>query len=99
MSNKSVIVDAVRSPIGIKNGQLVGMRPDDLAAQVVKGLLKRNPNLKPEKSQTYEAGIDYSKNMLNTSLTYFYTDFTDKIETTPGSAADEMTWKNLAKRY
>jgi acetyl-CoA acyltransferase len=48
MSRKSVIVDAVRSPIGVKNGKLAGIRPDDLSAQVVKGLLKRNPNLKPE---------------------------------------------------
>ena len=48
MSTKSVIVDAVRSPIGVKNGNLMGIRPDDLSAQVVKGLLKRNPNLKPE---------------------------------------------------
>ena len=48
MSTKSVIVDGVRSPIGIKNGNLVGIRADDLSAQVVKGLLKRNPNLKPE---------------------------------------------------
>jgi len=38
----SVIIDAVRSPIGIKNGNLVGIRPDDLTAQVVKGLLNRN---------------------------------------------------------
>jgi len=42
MSIKSVIIDAVRSPIGLKNGQLIGIRPDDLAAQVVKGLLARN---------------------------------------------------------
>jgi len=48
MSTKSVIVDAVRSPIGVKNGNLIGIRPDDLSAQVVKALLKRNPNLKPE---------------------------------------------------
>jgi len=48
MSQKSMIIDAVRSPIGVKNGQLIGIRPDDLAAQVVKGLLKRNPQLKPE---------------------------------------------------
>ena len=48
MSTKSVIVDAVRSPIGVKNGKIVGTRPDDISAQVVKGLLKRNPNLKPE---------------------------------------------------
>jgi acetyl-CoA acetyltransferase family protein len=44
---QSVIVDAVRSPIGIKNGQLVGIRPDDLAAQVVKGLLARHESLSP----------------------------------------------------
>jgi acetyl-CoA acyltransferase len=48
MSTKSVIVDAVRSPIGVKNGKIVGTRPDDISAQVVKGLVKRNPNLKPE---------------------------------------------------
>ncbi|MFQ6614424.1 MAG: acetyl-CoA C-acyltransferase, partial [Fidelibacterota bacterium] len=48
MSQTSVIIDAVRSPIGVKNGQLIGIRPDDLAAQVVRGLLKRNVGLKPE---------------------------------------------------
>ena len=37
--NDSVIVDAVRSPIGIKNGSMIGIRPDDLTAQITKGLL------------------------------------------------------------
>jgi acetyl-CoA acyltransferase len=45
MSNKSVIIDGVRSPIGMKNGAIVGMRPDDLAAQIVSGLVKRNPSV------------------------------------------------------
>lgn len=47
MENKtSVIVDAVRSPIGVKRGRMAGnIRPDDLAAQVLKRLLERNPNL------------------------------------------------------
>ena len=43
---ESVILSAKRSPIGIKNGKMVGIRPDDLASQVVKGLLdsvKVNP--------------------------------------------------------
>jgi len=43
---ESVIIGAKRSPIGIKNGQMVGIRPDDLASQVVKGLIdsvKVNP--------------------------------------------------------
>jgi acetyl-CoA acetyltransferase len=42
---QSVIIDAVRSPIGIKNGNLIGIRPDDLTAQVVKQLLKRNKSI------------------------------------------------------
>jgi acetyl-CoA acetyltransferase family protein len=44
----SVIIDAVRSPIGLKNGEMIGMRPDDITAQVVKSLLARNPKVKPE---------------------------------------------------
>ncbi len=41
----SVILDAVRSPLGGKNGNIVGLRPDDLAAQVIFALLERNKNL------------------------------------------------------
>jgi acetyl-CoA acyltransferase len=36
------IVDAVRSPIGRKNGALAGMRGDDLAAQVLNALVRRS---------------------------------------------------------
>ena len=46
--SESVIIDAVRSPIGVKNGNLVGIRPDDLAAQTVKSLFNRNENVNPE---------------------------------------------------
>ena len=41
----TVIVDGVRSPIGLKNGNMVGMRSDDLSADIVKALLKRNRNI------------------------------------------------------
>lgn len=37
-----VIVDAVRTPIGRYNGSLKSIRPDDLAAVVIKGLIERN---------------------------------------------------------
>lgn len=57
--NKSLIIDAVRSPIGIKNGKLVGIRADDLTAQVVKGLLKRNPNLDPEMVEDVVVGCAF----------------------------------------
>ncbi len=39
--NEVVIVDAVRSPIGKHNGLLSSVRPDDLLAEVLKGLVDR----------------------------------------------------------
>ena len=41
----SVIIDAVRSPIGVKRGKLVGIRADELLAQVIHALLERNKNI------------------------------------------------------
>ena len=38
---ESVIIGAKRSPIGINNGKMLGIRPDDLASQVVLGLLEK----------------------------------------------------------
>jgi len=43
--NNSVIIDGVRSPIGLKNGNLMGMRSDDISSQVISKLLDRNKNL------------------------------------------------------
>jgi len=42
-----VIVDAVRTPIGRHGGALAGVRPDDLAAGVLRALLDRSPGLDP----------------------------------------------------
>ena len=57
--NESVIIDAVRSPIGIKNGNMVGIRPDDLTAQVVKELLKRNKNANPNEIDDFVMGCAF----------------------------------------
>lgn len=40
-----VIVDAVRTPFGRYNGALKDVRPDDLAAIVIKALIERNPSV------------------------------------------------------
>jgi acetyl-CoA acetyltransferase family protein len=45
MSVDSFIIDGARSPIGTKNGQMVGVRSDDLSAQVILGLMQRNKNI------------------------------------------------------
>ena len=59
MSNQAVIIDATRSPIGVKNGEMVGIRPDDLAAQVVKGLMDRNPTVKLEEIEDLVMGCAF----------------------------------------
>jgi acetyl-CoA acetyltransferase family protein len=42
------IVDAVRTPVGKLGGSLATVRPDDLAAAVVRALAERNPGLEPD---------------------------------------------------
>jgi len=39
----TVIVDAIRTPIGALGGVLASIRPDDMAAHVIKAILERNP--------------------------------------------------------
>lgn len=47
-SSSAVIVDIIRSPVGrAVKGSLAGVRPDDLAASVVRELLSRNPQVDP----------------------------------------------------
>jgi acetyl-CoA acyltransferase len=38
---EAVIIEAVRTPIGRRNGALSGIRPDDLAAMVLKEVVRR----------------------------------------------------------
>ena len=46
-SPASYVVDFVRTPFGRHGGALAAVRPDDLAATTVKGLLERHPDLDP----------------------------------------------------
>jgi acetyl-CoA acyltransferase len=55
MSSDALIVDAVRSPIGRRNGSLAGTRGDELAAQVLNGLLARH-DLDPAEIEDVQMG-------------------------------------------
>ena len=57
--SKSVIIHGVRSPIGTKNGEMIGMRPDDITAQVIKGLLERNKEIKNEEVEDVVVGCAF----------------------------------------
>jgi len=55
-----------------------------------------NPSLSPEKSKTYEGGIDFFFRSLSSSITYFHTDFEDKIESVTRPNGDQ-SWDNVGK--
>lgn len=55
-----------------------------------------NPDLDPEESDTYEIGLDWYHKAFDASLTYFYTDFEDKIETV-STAGGATSWENLGE--
>lgn len=49
MSSEAYVVSAVRSPMGRGlKGQFANTRIDDIAAELIKHILKKNPNLAPE---------------------------------------------------
>lgn len=53
-------------------------------------------NLDPEKSRSYEIGADYAVSGVSASLTWFHTDFQDKItETNDPDHPGGRTWENL----
>ena len=45
--NEVFVLDTVRTPVGRHGGALAGVRPDDLAAHVLRALLERNRRLDP----------------------------------------------------
>src|SRR3954453_6753522 len=51
----ALIIDAVRSPIGRKNGSLASVRGDELCAQVLNGLVARN-DLDPAEIEDVQLG-------------------------------------------
>jgi acetyl-CoA acyltransferase len=60
MTKEAVIVSAVRTPVGkAKRGSLTTVRPDDLAATVIKELLKRTPNLDPAEIEDVVIGCAF----------------------------------------
>lgn len=48
MSKDVYIIDGIRTPIGSFGGTLSPVRPDDMAAHVIKTLMERNPSVKGE---------------------------------------------------
>ncbi len=60
------------------------------------GIWSGNEDLTPEKSKTYEVGMDYTKGTLSSSLTYFSTDFKDQIGYEYNAEEDITQYKNIS---
>ena len=56
---ESCIVDGARSPIGLKNGAMVGVRSDDLSAMVIKGMMDRNIEIPKEAIEDVVVGCAF----------------------------------------
>lgn len=72
--------------------------PDELATDYVSDWGTHyigNPGLRPEKSTTYDAGVDYSRDLFKSSFTLFHTDFRDKILSYYDGALKAQTFKNV----
>ena len=54
-----------------------------------------NANLKPQESTNYEIGVNYTGYGTDINLTYFYTDFENKIEYSPLGYINNVWWTQL----
>jgi acetyl-CoA acyltransferase len=93
--SKSVIIDAVRSPIGIKNGNMVGIRPDDLAAQVVKGLLARKSSINPSKIEDLILGCAFPEGPQGMLMAKGVAILANIPETTGGSVVNRFCGSSM----
>jgi len=72
--------------------------PDELATDYISSWGTHyigNPDLKPEKSTSYDVGVAYTKDLFKSELTFFHSIFRDKILSYDDSALKAKTFKNV----
>ena len=84
------IVDAVRTPIGKYAGALAQVRPDDLAAHVVRALMDRSPNLDPSRVDDVVLGNTNGAGEENRNVGRMAVLLADLPVTVPGSTVNRL---------
>ncbi|MGB9822749.1 TonB-dependent receptor domain-containing protein, partial [Thermodesulfovibrio sp.] len=72
--------------------------PDELAVDYISSWgihYLGNPDLKPEKSKSYDVGFAYTKDFFNAELTFFHSEFKDKILSYDDNTLNAKTFKNV----
>lgn len=90
-----VIVDAVRTPIGRYEGALRSVRPDDLAAHVIRGLLERNPWLSPDEIDDVYFGCANQAGEDNRNVARMAVLLAGLPETVPGATVNRLCASGL----
>jgi len=95
------VVYKVNNEMSLKASAGTGFRapaPDELATDYVSSWGTHyigNPDLNPEKSINYEAGVEYNKGYLKSGFTFFHSKFKDKILRYYDTVLNAVTWKNV----
>nr|WP_320012191.1 TonB-dependent receptor [uncultured Desulfobulbus sp.] len=59
------------------------------------GIYAGNEDLEPESSETYELGVDYSQGSFTAGLTWFHTNFENKISTVYNALTNVTKYENI----
>ncbi len=91
----SVIIDGVRSPMGVKNGKMIGMRSDDLTANLVKALLKRNPSINNKNIEDIVMGCAFPEGPQGMLMAKGVAILSDLSETTTGKVVNRFCGSSM----
>ena len=94
----ALIVDAVRSPIGRRNGTLASLRADELAGQVLNGLAERN-GLDPAEVEDVQMGCVSQVGEQGWNIARMAALVAGWPESVPGSTVDRQCGSSLQANY
>ena len=95
---EALIVDAVRSPIGRRNGTLASLRADELAGQVLNGLAERN-GLDPAEVEDVQMGCVSQVGEQGWNIARMAALVAGWPESVPGSTVDRQCGSSLQANF
>ncbi len=95
MSHDVFIVDAVRTPVGKIGGSLAGVRPDDLAAGVIRSLIERQNTLDPTRIDDVYFGSGNGAGEENRNVARMASLLAGLPPTVPGSTTNRLCGSGL----
>ena len=95
MSTDAFVYDAVRTPFGRYGGALAHVRPDDLAATVVRAVVDRSPGLDPARIDEVVLGNANGAGEDNRNVARMATLLAELPVSVPGSSVNRLCGSSL----